>query len=148
MEERLWVLFDEIRDREEPTGPTDFCRRAGIHRTYLYRFTVLAAEVAEYGRKTQPKVSRRGAGVTKTDAVKRAIDNQVRREHAQWAEELPELRKRLEESEKANRRKDEEMKAIKEEFQKYKRAFEYLLLLASEAGVHVLELERIRERVA
>jgi len=147
-ERRLWELFDEIRSRGEPTGPTDLSRRAGIHRTYLYQFPVLAAEVAAYGRKEQPKISRRGAGVTRTDAVKRAIDIQVRREHAEWSEEIPKLRKRLEEAEETDRRKGVEIRTLTEEIQKYKRAFEYLLLLASEAGVHLLELERIREKVA
>jgi hypothetical protein len=94
-EKRLWKLFEEKKEKEEPTGPTSFAKEAGISRGYLYTFVELAAAVSAYAKKTQPKVSLRGAGVTRTEAKKRAIEDQVRREHTRWGKELPELRERL-----------------------------------------------------
>jgi hypothetical protein len=146
-EERLWALFEKIKAEGRPTGPTAFAKEAEISRPYLYRFTVLAAEVSAYGRQTQPKISRRGSGVTRTEAVKRGVDDQVRREHTSWAVEVEELRKRGEEDRKTIVALQESKQALEEEVQTYKRAYERLLLLAKEAGVSPSELEALQQRL-
>jgi hypothetical protein len=77
----LWKEFNKIKNKGEPIGPTAFAKRVGIDRTYLYDFPVLAAEIAAYGKSTQPEKSGRGAGVPAAAAKRREIDAKVRREH-------------------------------------------------------------------
>ncbi|MDQ3802804.1 MAG: hypothetical protein M3416_02990 [Acidobacteriota bacterium] len=144
-ERRLWKSFEQIKAEGRPTGPTAFAKENGINRSYLYEFHELAAAVAEYGRKTQPSVSRRGAGVTKTEAKKRDIDDRVRREHAQWAREMPELREQLTKATDTVRSQKEEIQALKDSRQRLMRAYELLLMLASEAGVSLMEMQKIQE---
>src|SRR5215212_5975624 len=91
-ERGLWESFARIKDEKRPTGPAAFARENEISRPYLYTFHELAAAVAEYGKKTQPGVSKRGAGVGRADAKKRDVSERVRREHTRWAREIPELR--------------------------------------------------------
>ena len=119
-------------------------KEGGISRTYLYKFAVLAAEVSAYGRKTQPKISRRGSGVSRTEAIKRGVDDRVRREHTKWAGEIEELRKQGEGDRKTIAALRESKQALEEEVQIYKRAYERLLLLAKEAGVSPSELSPLR----
>lgn len=146
-EARLWALFHRIKEEGRPTGPTAFAREAGIDRTYLYKFSVLAAEVAAYGKLTQPRISRRGAGVPKAEAKKREIADQVRREHTRWAREIPQLRQELAEANELCRRHEQEIAALESRDQVVMRAYESLLLLAYEAGVSPLELEALEEKV-
>jgi predicted RNase H-like nuclease (RuvC/YqgF family) len=147
-ERRLWELFEKIKKEKRPTGPSDFAREAGISRSYLYTFNELAREVAKYGRTTQPQISRRGAGVSKTQAKKRDIDERVRREHTKWAKELPKLRQENEEANDTIETKDREIEALKKERNCLGRLCELLLMLASEAGASLVELEKIREIAA
>jgi hypothetical protein len=146
-EARLWALFDRIKEEKRPTGPSAFAKEAGIDRTYLYSFPLLAAEVAAYGKQTQPSISRRGAGVSKAEGKKREIEDRVRREHTLWAKEVPQLRQELAQAKEINRQRDKEMAALENRVQLFMRGYETLLLLASEAGVSPLELEELQERV-
>lgn len=147
METKLCTLFEKIKAEGRPTGPSAFAEEAGISRPYLYTFAVLAAEVAAYGRRTQPKISRRGSGVSRTEAIKRGVDDRVRREHTRWAEELEELHKRSEEDQKTIAALSESKQAVEEELHTIKRAYERLLLLAKEAGVSPSELEALQQRL-
>jgi chromosome segregation ATPase len=147
-EKRLWELFERIKAEGRPTGPTAFAHEAGIDRTYFYSFRELAAAVSAYGRTTQPHISRRGAGIKAAEAKRRQVEDQVRREHTRWAEELPKLRRQLEEAEMAVRQRDERIEELLEKIQLLRRAYEYLLMLASEAGASPSELEAIRQKVA
>lgn len=108
---------------------------------------MLAAEVSAYGRKTQPKISRRGSGVSRTEAIKRGVDDRVRREHTKWAGEIEELRKQGEDDRKTIAALQESKQALEEEVQIYKRAYERLLLLSKEAGVSPSELESLQQRL-
>jgi len=144
-EKRLRILFDKIKEEKRPTGPTAFAREAGISRSYFYTFHELAKEVAEYGRQTQPGISRRGAAVSKTEAKKRDIEDRVRREHTRWAKKIPELERELEEANDAIDTKDKELAVLKGERECLRRLCEFLLMLASEAGASPVELEKARE---
>jgi hypothetical protein len=143
-EKRLWNLFEKIKAEKRPTGPTDFAKEAGIDRSYLYKFRELVAEISAYGKRTQPGKSRRGAGVSKTEAKKRQITDQVRREHTQWAKELPKLRQKLSEAEDTIRTQHEEIEGRRDERDILRRACEHLMMLASEAGASPTELESLR----
>ena len=145
---RLWKLFEEKKERNEPTGPTSFAKEAGISRGYFYTFTELAAEVSAYAKKTQPKVSLRGAGVTRAEAKKRAVEDQVRREHTRWSIEIPELKERLGESEEAKNKLAGERDDLKSKYEMLRRAYELLLMLASEAGVSPTELESLQQKLS
>jgi hypothetical protein len=146
-EARLWELFEQIKAEKRPTGPTAFAEEAVIDRTYLYTFPVLAAEISAYGKQTQPSISRRGAGVARTEAIKRGLDEQVRREHTQWSKEIVELRNQCESDMKTIATLEESKEAMEGELQRFKRAYELLLLLAYERGVSPSELEEIQERL-
>jgi hypothetical protein len=146
-EARLWALFDRVKEEKRPTGPSAFAKEAGIDRTYLYSFPLLATEVAAYGKQTQPGTSRRGAGVSKAEGKKREIEDRVRREHTQWAKEVPQLRHELAQTKEINRQRDQEVAALQNRVQLLMRGYETLLLLASEAGVSPLELEELQEKV-
>jgi hypothetical protein len=146
-ESRLWKLFDQIKADGKPTGPTAFAEAAGIDRTYLYTFNVLAAELSAYGKKTQPHISRRGAGVKKTQAIKRDIAEQVRREHTQWSSEIVELRRQRENDKERIAALELSEKSLGDELRLFKRAYELLLLLASERGVSPSELEEIQGKL-
>ena len=147
-EERLRNLFDEKKAKGLPTGPTSLAKEGGISRGYFYTFTELAAEVSAYAKKTQPKISRRGAGVSRTEAKKRAIDNQVRREHTRWSKEIPTLKRQLKDSEDEKKKLAEEKEDIRTKYEWLKRAYELLLMLAHEAGVSPTELEALQEKLS
>lgn len=146
-EARLWALFHRIKEEGRPTGPTAFAKEAGIDRTYLYQFPRLAAEVAAYGKLTQPRISRRGAGVPKAEATKRQIEDQVRREHTRWSREIPQLRQELAAASELCRQHEQQIAALESREQVVMRAYEILLFLAYEAGVSPLELEALQEKV-
>jgi chromosome segregation ATPase len=147
-EERVRKLFDEKKAKGEPTGPTSLAKEAGISRGYFYTFTELAAEVSEYAKKTQPRVSLRGAGVTRMEAKKKAIEDQVRREHTRWSKEIPKLRQQLKESEDEKTSLGRDKNKIESKYERLKRAYELLLMLASEAGVSPSELEALQQNLS
>lgn len=147
-ESRLRKLFDEKKEKGEPTGPTSLAKEAKISRGYFYTFTELAAEVSAYAKKTQPKISRRGAGVSRTEAKKRAIDDQVRREHTRWSKEVPTLKQQLKDSEDGKKKLAEEKEEILAKYERLKRAYELLLMLAHEAGVSPTELEALQQKLS
>lgn len=146
-EKRLRAAFDEIKRTGQPTGPSAFAEIVGVHRTYLYSFPSLIAELSEYGRKTQPGISKRGKGVSKPEAKKRELDAKVRQEHARWAKEIPELRGKVDAAEKRMYEQDREIKQLREQLERLRGLYEYLLMLASEAGVSPTELELIESKV-
>ena len=146
-EVRLWNLFEEKKERGEATGPTSFAKEAGISRGYFYTFVELAAAVAEYAKKTQPKISLRGAGVTRAEAKKRAIEDQVRREHTRWSKEIPELKEQLRASEEAKDKLAGERDELKSKYEILRRAYELLLMLASEAGASPTEMEALQRKL-
>jgi predicted nucleic acid-binding protein len=145
-EDRLWSLFDKIREEKRPVGVTAFAKEAGIDRSYLYTFHELATEISAYAVKTQPKKSRRGAAVSKTQAMKKGIEDRVRREHTMWSKEVPELKERLSEATSVINELKEENANSKNSAQRFKRACELLLLLASEAGANPRELEEVSRK--
>jgi hypothetical protein len=145
IEMKLWKLFKKIKEEKKPTGPSNLARRAKISRSYFYTFHELAKEVAEYGRKTQPGISRRGACGSKTEAKKRDIDDRVRREHTKWAKEFPKLEGKLEEANDEIATKDKEIVALRGDRECLRRGCELLLMLASEAGASPIELEKIMQ---
>jgi chromosome segregation ATPase len=147
-EERVRRLFDEKKAKGLPTGPTSLAKEAGISRGYFYTFAELAAEVSAYAKKTQPKISRRGAGVSRTEAKKRAIDDQVRREHTRWSKEVPALKQQLKDSEDERKKLAEEKEEIQAKYERFKRAYELLLMLAHEAGVSPTELESLQQKLS
>lgn len=91
-ERQLRELFDTIKVRRQPTWPKDFCARAGIDKSTLRRFPVLAAEVNEYGWAMAPSKMRRAHRVAPRKA---AFDDRAAREHKRWSKELPRLRETL-----------------------------------------------------
>jgi len=145
-ENRLWSLFDKIREENRPIGVTDFAKEAGIDRSYLYTFHELAAEISEYAVKTQPKRSRRGAAVSKTQAIKRGIEDRVWREHTAWSVEVPELKIKIFNETSAKKKLKEENVSLKNSMQQIKRALELVLLIAYEAGANPLELEEVSRK--
>jgi chromosome segregation ATPase len=145
-ERRLRAAFEAIRAEGKPTGPSAFAKQVGIDRTYLYTFPSLAAEISAYGRRTQPTKSRRGAGITKEASQRRETETRLRREHQQWSHELPQLRQRLEQLEQKLLAQSAENKALRERMARIQRAYELLLMLASEAGVSPRELEALQEQ--
>jgi septin family protein len=147
-EKRLWEIFERIKEEKRPTGPTAFSIEAGIDRTYLYSFSMLAAEVSAYGRETQPHISRRGAGVAKAGAKKREIEDRVRREHTQWAKEVPELKQELLEAQQVIQQREEQIDSLQDRLQRVMRVFELLLMIAYEAGASPSELENLQQKAA
>lgn len=145
-EERLWELLRRLKETKTPITVTEFCGLADISRSYLYRFREVAAEVAEYAKETQPKRSRRGAGVKRGEAKKQDISEKLRREHAQWSKELPKLRRQLEEVSNKLGTAEENNQSLREREKALMRLVELLLLLASEAGVSPIDLEEIKKK--
>jgi len=145
-ERRLWAAFEAIRAEGVPTGPSAFADQVGIDRTYLYTFPSLAAEISAYGRRTQPSKSRRGAGIVKEAAQQREAEARMRREHQQWSKELPKLQQRLESLEQSLLAQTAENKILRMRLERTQRAYELLLMLASEAGVSPRELEALQEK--
>lgn len=143
----LWDEFEKIKAKGEPTGPTAFAKHVGVDRTYLYRFPSLAAALSAYGKQTQPSISGRGVGVTKTEAKKREIDARVRREHTQWSIEISELRKQLKDARDEITVLNSDKLDLSGKLGRIRRLYEALLLLASEAGVSPIELEKIQAQV-
>ena len=80
-------------------------------------------------------------------AKKHEIDARVRREHTQWAVEIEELRGRLKTAEDTIATLEGEKQAISDRFERLRRLYEYVLMLAVEAGVSPSELERIQEKI-
>jgi hypothetical protein len=143
-ESRLWAAFEAIRAEGKPTGPSTFAKEVGIDRTYLYTFSSLAAEISAYGRRTQPGKSRCGTGITKEVAQQRELEDRQRREHQQWSKELPELHLKIEKFEQEQLSQSTENKILRERLARIQRAYELLLMLASEAGVSPRELEELQ----
>ena len=135
-----------IRAEGKPTGPSAFAKQVGIDRTYLYTFPSLAAEISAYGRRTQPSRSRRGAGITKEVAEQREMETKIRWEHQQWSKELPELHIYVEKLEQTLLTQSAENTALCERLARIQRAYELLLMLASEAGVSARELESLQTK--
>jgi hypothetical protein len=146
-ESRLWAAFEAIRAEGKPTGPSAFAKQFGIDRTYLYTFPSLAAEISAYGRRTQPGKSRRGLGVTKEVAQQREMETRIRREHQQWSKELPELHRQVEKLKQQVIAQAEENQTLRERLARIQRAYELLLMLASEVGVSPRELEVLQEKI-
>lgn len=142
-EERLREAFEGIKRDGKPTGPSAFAKYVGVHRTYLYTFPSLISELSDYAKKTQPGISKRGAGASKKESGKRELDASIRREHTKWAKELPELRRQAELAEKKVLAQDERISELSGQLERLRRLYEYLLMLASEAGVSPVELEMI-----
>lgn len=143
----LWDEFEKLKAAGIPTGPTAFAKHVGTHRTYIYKFHTLAAALSAYGKQTQPSVSRRGGGISRTEAKKREIDARVRREHSRWQKELPELRLRLEETQKTLHESNEMYSELERRLNNQKRVNEYLLMIASEKGASLSELEMLRDKL-
>jgi hypothetical protein len=105
------------------------------------------ATIWEFCELSQPSGSSRRRGVTASEAKKQEIDAKVRREHTQWSVEIEELRSRLGEAETKIVTLTEEKRALTEQFDRFKRVYEYVLMLAVEAGVSPSELEKIQEKL-
>lgn len=146
-ERRLWKLLRNLKETKTPVGVAEFARLGGVSRAYLYRFHELSAAVAEYAKETQPSKSRRGAGVKVGEAKKRDINEQMRREHARWSDELPQLQQQVERLESELKENSSERQRLIEQRDLFRRFIEFLLLLASEAGVRPQELEAIKEKL-
>lgn len=144
----LWTEFDKFKAEGKPIGPSSFAKHVGVHRTYLYKFPSLIAELSAYGRNTQPSISRRGGGISKVEAKRREIQAQVRREHTKWAKELPELQRKLREAEEQLRERDELIRSLGRQLDNLRRLYEHLLMLASEAGVSQNELGEIQKMIS
>lgn len=143
-EENLRAQFEELKKRKVPVGVASFSRHAGIDRSYLYTFTELAAEISAYARETQPDKSRRGPGISIKKAKQRALDSQKLREHAQWSKLVPELNEKVSSLESDKERAAEELATARRQLVKVRGAYEYLLLIAVEAGVSPSEIEKIQ----
>jgi hypothetical protein len=146
-EKELRAKFEDLKARGVPTWPSEFCKYAGIHRTYLYTFTELAAEIAAYGRETRPDKARRGKWLTTEEAKGRGVDARMRREHARWSREMPEVLSRLAEAEQLAASRGEESADLRGRLDRLSRMYELLMLLAVEAGVNPSEIERIQALV-
>lgn len=146
-EKWLWDEFAKIKESGKPIGPAAFAAHVGISRTYLYRFTSLVAAVGDYRDSKQSSVSRR-RGLTAGAAKKHEIDAQVRREHTQWGVEIEELRGRLKTAQDTIATLEEDKRVVSEKFERLRRLYEYVLMLAVEAGVSASELERIQEELS
>lgn len=68
----------------------------------------------------------------------------MRREHTQWAREVPKLKAELKDAEEAISTKNQQISALEGQRDKLMRACEHILLLAYEAGANPKELEKIR----
>ncbi|HEX7241316.1 MAG TPA: hypothetical protein VF263_13660 [Longimicrobiaceae bacterium] len=134
--------FEEIKAKKKPTSMTALAREAGINRTYLYTFRALAAEVSAYAKKSQPRISHQAGRLSRSAARSRELDARMRREHKRWSTELPKLRARY----KKRGERIQELEAQLKPFERIRRAYELLLLLAYEAGVSPRELEDLQKR--
>lgn len=146
-EDWLWDEFNKIKVTGEPIGPTAFAKKVGINRAYLYEYPSLVAAIWEHYESKLPSVGGHRGRVTAGTAKKREIDAKVRREHTQWSVEIEGLRQRLEEVETTIATLTEDKRILSEQFERFKRLYEYLLMLAVEAGVSPSELERIQEQI-
>lgn len=146
-EMRLREMFQRIKEAKEPTGPTDFARRAEIDRSTLRNYPELRKEISAYGKETQPKISCRGSGANVTKTIKQDIDHRVRREHTRWARELPETQRELEEAQEEVRKQREEINRLREQRQLMARAVEHLLMIAKDAGASPRQLEAVRKKL-
>jgi len=88
----------------------------------------------------------RGAGIVKEAAQQREAEARMRREHQQWSKELPKLQQRLESVEQSLLAQTAENKTLRVRLERTQRAYELLLMLASEAGVSPRELEALQEK--
>jgi hypothetical protein len=146
-EKALWAEFEKFKAEGKPTGPSAFAKHVGFHRTYLYKFPSLAAELSAYGKRTQPHISKRGGGLTRAEAKKREIEAQVRREHTRWSKELPALCQEIIETKKQLGERDAKVKTLTGQLARLRRVYEHLLMLAAEAGVAPTELELMQNRL-
>lgn len=146
-EQKLWAEFEKFKAEGRPTGPSAFAKHVGIHRTYLYQFPALVTELSDYGRRTQPRVSKRGRGVPKAEARKKEIDARIRREHTRWSKELPQLRRKVREVEEQLRDRDKRLGELEGQVNVLRRLYEHLLMLSSEAGVSYRELEIMQAKL-
>jgi hypothetical protein len=143
----LWDEFKKLKEAGIPTGPTAFAKHVGAHRTYIYKFPILAAALSAYGKQTQPSISRRGGGLSRAEAKKREVEARVRREHTKWQKELPELRVKLKEANKTIHGQDETIGDLERRLNNCKRVNEYLLMIASEKGASLSELEMAQSKL-
>jgi hypothetical protein len=61
--QRLRAKFEQLKADQKPTGPSHFARHVEMERTSLYKtYPDLYRDLSEYGKKTQPSKSKRGAG--------------------------------------------------------------------------------------
>lgn len=142
--ERLRAKFEDLKERNIPIGPASFARHVGIDRSYLYTFTELVAEISAYGRKMQPGKSNRGPGINVARARKRALDSRKLQEHAQWSKLVPELKDQVDGLQRDKANGIEELKSVHRELEVLRGAYEYLLLIAVEAGASPSEIEKIQ----
>jgi DNA repair exonuclease SbcCD ATPase subunit len=134
--------FELLKAERKPTTVAGFARDAGIDRTYLYNFPALAAEISAYARKTQPAKSRRAGRLSRTAARAGEIDARIRREHARWSGELPKLRQELEKAKARVKSLEEHV----EQLERVRTAYGLLMMLATEAGVSPVEIERLQTK--
>lgn len=146
-EKWLWDEFTKLKENGKKLGPAAFAEHVGIHRTYLYDFPSLVAAIWDFCESSQTSGSKRRRGATAAEAKKQEIDAKVRREHTQWSVEVEELRSRLGEAEIKIVTLTEEKRVLSEKFDRFKRVYEYVLMLAVEAGVSPSELEKIQEKL-
>lgn len=146
-EESFWTEFEKFKAEGKPTGPSAFAKHVGVHRTYLYKFPALVAELSTYGKRTQPHISKRGGGVTKAEAKKRELEVRVRREHTQWSKELPALRVEIAETTEQLQERAKRVKTLEGQLSRLKRVYEHLLMLAAEAGVIPTEIELMQKHL-
>lgn len=135
--------FELLKAERKPTTVAGFARDAGIDRTYLYNFPALAAEISAYARKTQPAKSRRAGGLSRTAARAGEIDARIRREHARWSGEIPKIRQELATAEARVKSLEEHV----EQLERVRTAYGLLMMLATEAGVSPVEIERLQKKV-
>lgn len=138
---RLRETFETLAASGEPCGVGEFAKRCGIDRSTLYKYPEILADVSEYARRTQPKTSRRGAMVAKLEAKKRQIDANLRREHGKLSRELPQLSQDLEETKAKLDEVETRCADAEAKYTRLKRGFEYLMMLALEAGASPSEIE-------
>jgi len=79
-------------------------------------------------------------------AEQREMETKIRWEHQQWSKELPELHIYVEKLEQTLLTQSAENTALCERLARIQRAYELLLMLASEAGVSARELESLQTK--
>lgn len=131
----LYTEFEKIRASGKPIGITSFAKKLEINRSTIYQYPILAAEITEYAKKTQPKLSKRGAGAPLLEAHKRDATLKVRREYTKVVEENGRLRRQLLQSEQQKIVLMEENKQLKERLKRLSGAFVHLQQQAISHGL-------------